>query len=96
MRILIHHDVALVNADHRYHAVAAASYPAFLARYRRLWTTPLVVAETYVALRLALGHAVALRFSICSMPVRASSAYPSTASSSLKLRSCFENSTTNA
>jgi uncharacterized protein len=54
--------IALVNADDRYHALAAASYPAFLARYRRLLTTTLIVAETYVALRLAFGHAVAVRF----------------------------------
>jgi predicted nucleic acid-binding protein len=54
--------LALANVDDRYHAVAAASYPAFLARYRRLLTTTLVVAETYVALRLALGHAAAVRF----------------------------------
>jgi uncharacterized protein len=54
--------LALVNADDRYHALAAASYPSFLARYRRLLTTTLVVAETYVALRLALGQPVAGRF----------------------------------
>ena len=54
--------IALANADDRYHAVAASSYPTFLARYRRLLTTTLVVAETCVALRLALGHTVAVRF----------------------------------
>jgi predicted nucleic acid-binding protein len=54
--------IALANADDRYHAVAAAAYPAFLTTYRRLLTTTLVVAETYVALRLGLGHAAAVRF----------------------------------
>lgn len=54
--------IALANADDRYHPVAAAAYPTFLARYRRLLTTTLVVAETYIALRLALGHSAAVRF----------------------------------
>jgi uncharacterized protein len=54
--------IALANADDQYHAVAAAAYPAFLSNYRRLLTTTLVVAETYIALRLGLGHAAAVRF----------------------------------
>jgi uncharacterized protein len=54
--------IALANADDQYHAVAAAAYPAFLSNYRRLLTTTLVVAETYIALRLCLGHAAAVRF----------------------------------
>ena len=54
--------IALANADDQYHAIAATAYPSFLTGYRRLLTTTLVVAETYVALRLGLGHAAAIRF----------------------------------
>jgi predicted nucleic acid-binding protein len=54
--------IALANADDDYHAVAAAAYPGFLSEYRRLLTTTLVVAEAYIALRLGLGHAAAVRF----------------------------------
>ncbi len=54
--------IALANTDDQYHARAAAAYPAFLRQYRRLLTTTLVVAETFIALRLGLGHAAAVRF----------------------------------
>jgi predicted nucleic acid-binding protein len=54
--------IALANSDDRYHAIAASSYPEFLRHYRRLLTTTLVVAESYVALRLALGQQAAVRF----------------------------------
>ena len=54
--------IALANADDQYHAIAAAAYPSFLVRYQRLLTTTLVVAETYVAMRLGLGHSAAIRF----------------------------------
>ncbi len=54
--------IALANADDRYHARAAAAYPAFLRDYRRLLTTTLVVAESFVSLQLGLGHAAAVRF----------------------------------
>jgi predicted nucleic acid-binding protein len=54
--------IALANADDQYHACAAAAYPAFLRKYRRLLTTTLVVAETFISLRLGLGHAAAVRF----------------------------------
>ena len=54
--------IALANADDQYHGRAAAAYPEFLHVYRRLLTTTLVVAETFIALRLGLGHAAAVRF----------------------------------
>ena len=54
--------IALANADDQHHARAAAAYPGFLRAYRRLLTTTLVVAETFIALRLGLGHAAAVRF----------------------------------
>ena len=54
--------IALADADDRFHAVSAAAYPRFLRNYRQLLTTTLVVAETYVALRLHLGSGPALRF----------------------------------
>jgi predicted nucleic acid-binding protein len=54
--------IALANSDDQYHAIAASGYPDFLRRYRRLLTTTLVVAESYVALRLGLGHRAAVRF----------------------------------
>ena len=54
--------IALANADDAHHRAAATAYPGFLGRYRRLLTTTLVVAESYVVLRLALGHAAAVRF----------------------------------
>ena len=54
--------IALADQDDRYHAAAAAAYPRFLQRYRRLVTTTLVIAEAYVVLRLGLGHGPAVRF----------------------------------
>jgi uncharacterized protein len=54
--------IALANADDQYHVRAAVAYPTFLRDYRRLLTTTLVVAETFIALRLGLGHGAAVRF----------------------------------
>jgi predicted nucleic acid-binding protein len=54
--------VALADQDDQYHARAAAAYPSLLRDHRRLVTTNLVVAETYIILRLALGHAPAMAF----------------------------------
>ena len=54
--------IALANADDQYHARAAAAYPEFLRVYRRLVTTTFVIAESFIALRLGLGHAAAVRF----------------------------------
>jgi hypothetical protein len=54
--------VALADHDDRYHERAAKEYPDLLKRYRRLVTTNLVVAEVYIILRKALGHAAAITF----------------------------------
>jgi predicted nucleic acid-binding protein len=62
--------VALADQDDKYHEKAAREYPDLLKRYRRLVTTNLVVAEAYIILRKALGHAAASTFleSIRSSP----------------------------
>jgi predicted nucleic acid-binding protein len=62
--------VALADQDDKYHEKAAREYPDLLKRYRRLVTTNLVVAEVYIILRKALGHAAAITFleSIRSSP----------------------------
>ncbi|MEA3459469.1 MAG: PIN domain-containing protein [Chloroflexota bacterium] len=54
--------VALADQDDKYHERAAREYPDLLKRYRRLVTTNLVVAETYIILRKALSHAAAITF----------------------------------
>ena len=54
--------VALADQDDKYHERAAREYPDLLKHYRRLVTTNLVVAEVYIILRKALGHAAALIF----------------------------------
>ncbi|RLC68351.1 MAG: DNA-binding protein [Chloroflexi bacterium] len=62
--------VALADQDDKYHKRAAKEYPDLLKRHRRLITTNLVVAEVYIILRKALGHAAAIAFleSIRSSP----------------------------
>jgi predicted nucleic acid-binding protein len=54
--------IALANIDDQHHARAAAAYPTFLVKYRRLLTTTLIIAGTYVALRIGLGQLAAVRF----------------------------------
>jgi hypothetical protein len=54
--------VALADQDDKYHERAAREYPDLLKRYRQLVTTSLVVAEVYIILRKALGHAPAIAF----------------------------------
>jgi predicted nucleic acid-binding protein len=54
--------VALADYDDKYHERAASEYPDLLKGYRRLVTTNLVVAEVYIILRRALGHAAAITF----------------------------------
>jgi predicted nucleic acid-binding protein len=54
--------VALADQDDEYHERAAREYPGLLKRHRRLVTTNLVVAEVYIILRKALGHAPAITF----------------------------------
>ena len=62
--------VALADQDDKYHERAAREYPDLLKHYRRLVITNLVVAEVYIILRKALGHAAAITFleSIRSSP----------------------------
>lgn len=62
--------VALADQDDKYHERAAGEYADLLKHYRRLVTTNLVVAEVYIILRKALGHAAAITFleSIRSSP----------------------------
>lgn len=54
--------VALADSDDAHHNKAAAIYPAILKRYKTLFTTNLVIAETYILLLKALGHKEALEF----------------------------------
>jgi len=54
--------VALADQDDKYHERAARGYADLLKRYRRLITTNLVVAEAYIILHKALGHAAAITF----------------------------------
>jgi predicted nucleic acid-binding protein len=54
--------VALADGDDRYHARAAAAHPGLLRDFQRLVTTNLVVAESYIIIRLALGHPAAISF----------------------------------
>lgn len=54
--------IALADADDEHHRAAAGIYPSLTQNYRRLVTSNLVVAETYVILRKALGHRAAITF----------------------------------
>ena len=54
--------VALADEDDQYHGRAASVYPGLLRDHQRLVTTNLVLAESYIILRLALGHAAAMTF----------------------------------
>ncbi|MBI1743479.1 type II toxin-antitoxin system VapC family toxin [Candidatus Acetothermia bacterium] len=54
--------LALTAEDDAFHEDARQIYPNLLRRYRRLITTNLVVAETYILLRRAAGHAPAVSF----------------------------------
>ena len=54
--------VALADSDDAYHHIAKGIYPALLKRYKTLFTTNLVIAETYILLLKALGYKGALEF----------------------------------
>jgi predicted nucleic acid-binding protein len=54
--------IAVTDKDDNYHSLAVEVYPTLLAKYRRLVTSNLVVAETHAALRLDLGHQAAMAF----------------------------------
>ena len=54
--------VALADAADDNHSAAASIYPDVLKDYRRLVTTNLVIAETYILIRRGLGHRAAMAF----------------------------------
>lgn len=54
--------VALANSDDAHHKRAAAAYPGLFSAHRRLITTNLIIAETYILLLKELGRQAALAF----------------------------------
>ena len=54
--------VALADKDDDCHRRAVSVYPSFLKSYKRLVTSNLVVAESYVLVLHALGHTTAMSF----------------------------------
>lgn len=54
--------VALADQDDAHHHKAASTFPTILKTFRRLVTSNLTIAETYVLLLHALGHAPAFSF----------------------------------
>lgn len=54
--------IAVVNSRDQYHPVAGDFYRHCFRNYKRLITSNLVVAETYIMLRLDCGSAVALQW----------------------------------
>jgi len=54
--------VALADSDDINHKKAAAIYPTLLKKHRSLFTTNLIVAETYILILRALGHEAAIKF----------------------------------
>ncbi|MBI5638835.1 MAG: type II toxin-antitoxin system VapC family toxin [Nitrospirae bacterium] len=53
---------ALADRDDAHHPKAVALFPSLLRTYRRLATSNLVVAESYVLILRSLGHAAAVQF----------------------------------
>ena len=53
---------ALADRTDQHHTRAVKKYPALLRQYPHLTTTNLVVAETYILIRRALGHQPAISF----------------------------------
>lgn len=53
---------ALADRSDQYHDRAIGIYPELLRGYQRLITTNLVVSETYILVRRALGHREAMTF----------------------------------
>jgi predicted nucleic acid-binding protein len=54
--------VALADIKDTKHGKAASAYPSVLASHRRIITSNLIIAETYIILVKALGHAAATAF----------------------------------
>lgn len=53
---------ALADRSDQHHNRAVDIYPNLLRRYQHLTTTNLVVAETYILIRRALGHQSGINF----------------------------------
>jgi len=53
---------ALADKSDQYNAQAVKVYPALLNSFHHLTTTNLVIAETYILIRRAIGHGPAIRF----------------------------------
>jgi predicted nucleic acid-binding protein len=53
---------AVVDKSDQYHKRATDTYPKLLSSYKHLMTTNLVMAETYILIRRALGHGSAILF----------------------------------
>ncbi len=53
---------ALADKSDQHHSRAVNAYPKLLSRYHHLTTTNLVIAETYILIRHAIGHDPAVYF----------------------------------
>lgn len=53
---------ALVDKSDQHHNQAVKAYPRLLSSYHHLTTTNLVIAETYILIRHAIGHNPAIYF----------------------------------
>lgn len=53
---------ALADKSDQYHSRAANIYPGLLNNYHHLTTTNLVIAESYILIRRALGHPASISF----------------------------------
>ena len=53
---------ALVDKSDQHHSQAVKVYPKLLSSFHHLTTTNLVIAETYVLIRRAIGHQPAISF----------------------------------
>ncbi|NVM20679.1 MAG: PIN domain-containing protein [Desulfobacterales bacterium] len=54
---------ALADRSDQHHNQAIEIYPKLLSSYHHLTTTNLVIAETYILIRRAIGHQAAITFS---------------------------------
>ena len=53
---------ALADTSDKFHEKAVDAYPKLLRSYHHVTTTNLVIAETYILIRRALGHEPAVAF----------------------------------
>ena len=61
---------ALADKSDQYHSRAVKIFPKLLSSYHHLSTTNLIIAETYILIRRAIGHQPAMSFleSIAASP----------------------------